>query len=265
MHARILVTGGTGTIGSIVVELLRSAEVPVRVLSRHDSAAQSDVENVVCDLATGDGLDEALLGIDTVIHLAGGPKGDAAATQNLVNAAQRSGIRHIVLISVVGADTMPIGYFREKLGAERAVERSGIPWTTLRAAQANSLVLKMLQALAKLPVVPNPTGLRAQPVDERDIAARLVELALADPAGRVPDLTGPETFDMGELARSYLTARGRRRPLLRLRIPGAVGKAYRAGNNLVQTGASVGPRRWADYLTEKLDAASAHARDRASR
>lgn len=159
----------------------------VRVLSRHAREAADGVEYVTVDLLKGEGLEAASAGVDTVLHLAGGPKGDDIATRNLVRAAKSAGVRHLVYISVIGADRVPLAWLRSKLDAERAIAESGVPWTTLRAAQFHELTLKMTRTMAKLPVVPVPGGLRLQPVDARDVAARLAELTLGSPAGLVPD------------------------------------------------------------------------------
>ena len=106
-------------------------------------------------------------------------------------------------ISVVGADRVPVvsgidramfGYFASKRAAERVVADSGLPWTTLRATQFHDLILTVARQLAKLPVMPVPAGVRFQPVDAGEVAARLVELALGAPAGLVPDLAGPRVY-----------------------------------------------------------------------
>ena len=129
MTAPVLVTGGTGTIGSRVVPLLRAAGRNVRILSRHPRPDESGIEHVEGDTVAGDGLQPALKGVNTVLHLAGGPKGDDIAARNLADAARSAGIGHLILISVVGADRMPIRYFRAKAAAERAIAESGVPWT----------------------------------------------------------------------------------------------------------------------------------------
>ena len=252
MTSTILVTGGTGTLGRHVVPLLQDAGTKVRVLSRHGHESGDGIEYVTGDLVRGEGIEPAVGGAEIVLHLAGGRKGDDEATRNLVRAASRAGVRHLVYISVIGADRVPLGYFRNKLGAERAVAGSGLPWTMLRAAQFHDFVLTVLQAVAKLPVIPVPGGLRFQPVDSREVAARLVDLTLDQPAGRVPDLTGPRVYGMAELSRGYLRARGKRRLLLPVRIPGKAGRAYRAGENLTLEGATVGKRTWEDFLAERL-------------
>jgi uncharacterized protein YbjT (DUF2867 family) len=189
-----------------------------------------------------------------VVHLAGGPRGDDEATRNLVRAAQRSRVRHLLSVSVIGADRVPLGYFRAKLGAEQAVADSGLPWTTLRAAQFHDLVLTVVQKLTVLPVIPVPSGLRFQPVDARDVAARVVELALNSPAGRVPDLAGPRVYWMADLIRGYLHARGRARLLIPVPLPGSAGRSYRAGDNLSLDGVTLGTRSWEDFLAERLRA-----------
>ncbi|WP_331748333.1 NAD(P)H-binding protein [Streptomyces sp. NBC_00648] len=254
MAKPILVTGGTGTLGNHVVPLLRKAGRTVRVLSRNPrQSSDSGVEYVGCDLMAGEGIDAAVDGVETVLHLAGGPKGDDVATRNLVDAASRAGVKHIVYISVIGADTVPLGYFQAKLGAERAIEESGIPWTTLRAAQFHDLVLTMAEKMAKMPVVPVPGGIRFQPVDSREVAARLVELVLGEPAGLVADLAGPRVYGMGDLNRTYLQARGKHRLMMPVRVPGKAGRAYRAGDNLSLGNPVVGTRTWEDFLAEKLE------------
>ena len=252
MTSPILVTGGTGTLGRHVVPLLRDAGQHVRVLSRGTHRPATGLEYVAGDLLTGDGLERAVAGAGTVLHLAGGPKGDDEATRNLVGAASRADVRHLVYISVIGADTVPVGWLRSKHAAEQAVAASGIPWTTLRAAQFHDLVLTVLQKMARLPVIPVPGGLRFEPVDSRDVAARLVELTLGAPAGRVADLAGPTVYGMGALVRGYLDATGRRRLTMPLRMPGRAGRAYRAGENLSGLGASAGRRTWEDFLAEHV-------------
>jgi uncharacterized protein YbjT (DUF2867 family) len=248
MTSPILITGGTGTLGRHMVPLLHEAGHKVRVLSRGNHEPGDGIEYVTGDLLTGEGIESAIYGAETILHLAGGPKGDEEATRNLVRAASQAGVQHLVYISVIGADRVPLGWFRSKLGAERAITESGVPWTTLRAAQFHDLVLAMAQKMAKLPLIPVPGGLRFQPVDSRDVAARLVELTLNEPAGLVPDLAGPRVYGMGDLIRGYLQARGKRRLLMPVRMPGNAGRAYRAGENLSHEGADLGTRTWEEFL-----------------
>lgn len=248
MTHTILVTGGTGVLGSQVVPLLRSAGHQIRVLSRHEREESDGVEYVAVDLITGDGLDKALTGVRTVLHLAGGPKGDDTGTENLVRAAERAGtVEHLVLISVIGADAVPLGYFDRKAKAERIVADSTIPSTILRAAQFHDLTLTTVQAMSKAPVLVAPSGIRWQPVASREVAARLAELTLGRPAGRVADLAGPRTYTLEELQRSYLETVGKRRVRLPIRVPGKAGKAYRAGVNL-SSDAPAGKETWEKFL-----------------
>lgn len=252
MTSPILLTGGTGTLGRLVAARLRDAGTKVRVLSRRGHEPGDGIEYVTGDLATGAGIDTAVNGTEVILHLAGGPKGDEEVTRNLVRAASRAGVRHLVYISVIGADRVPLGWFRSKLGAERAVANSGLPWTTLRAAQFHDLVLTVAEKMAKLPVIPAPGGLRFEPVDADDVAGRLVELTLAEPAGLVPDLAGPAVYGMGDLLRGYLRACDTRRLMMPVRMPGKAGRAYRDGENLSRDGADVGTRSWEDFLADRL-------------
>lgn len=221
--APVLVTGGTGTLGSHVVPLLRADGLTLRVLSRSPRTDTEGITYVRGDLVTGEGVAEA-------------------------------GVEHLVYVSVIGVDTMPLAWFRTLRRAEEAVTTSGVPYSVLRAAQFHDLVLKTVAAMTRLPVVPAPGGLRFEPVDAREVAARLVELALGAPAGRVPDLAGPRVYDLAELVRGYLAATGRRRPLLPVRVPGKAGRAYRAGDNLALDGAERGRRSWEEFLAERVAA-----------
>jgi uncharacterized protein YbjT (DUF2867 family) len=261
----ILVTGGTGTLGRLVVPRLRDAGYDVRVLSRRSREGTEGVEFVVGDLATGDGIEAAAVGAQSIVHCAGSSKGDEVKAQHLVRAASQAGARHLVYISVVGADRVPVvsgidramfGYFESKLAAERVIADSGVAWTTLRATQFHDLILMVARQLAKLPVIPAPSGVRCQPVDAGDVAIRLVELAVGEPAGLVPDLAGPRVYELKELVRSYLQARGRRRLIMPVRLPGQAARAVRAGAILAVDGA-VGRRTWEDFLAAQVSVPSA--------
>src|SRR5215469_2409908 len=142
MDHPILVTGGTGTLGRNVVAQLRWEGTPVRSFSRHAGEPAGGAEPAIGDLSTGEGLGAALQGVEVVIHCAGtrGGAGDEVQAVNLVRAATAAGVRHIVNISVVGADRVPVksrsdramfGYFAAKLASERLIAESGIPWSTL--------------------------------------------------------------------------------------------------------------------------------------
>jgi uncharacterized protein YbjT (DUF2867 family) len=260
MTSPILVTGGTGTLGRLVVPLLRDAGCKVRVLSRHRHEPREGVEFVTGDLTTGQGIDAAVAGIDTILHCAGSAKGDADKARTLVRAASRAGEPHVVYISVVGADRVPVlsavdrgmfGYFGFKRAAELIIANSGLPWTTLRATQFHDLILTVVRALAKLPVIPVPAGVRFQPVDAAEVATRLVELTLDKPAGLVPDLAGPGVYGTDELVRSYLRATHRRRPIVPVPMPGKAYRAIRAGANLAPDRA-VGQHTWEAFLAAHL-------------
>ena len=255
----ILVTGGTGTLGRLVVARLRNAGRPVRVLSRGAPEGQG-IEFATGDLAADEGIDAAVAGVEIVVHCAGTAKGDGDKARHLVRAASAAGVRHIVYISVVGADRIPMasavdramfGYFESKLAGERVIAESGIPWTTLRASQFFDLTLATAQAMAQLPLIPVPAGFRFQPVAADEVATRLVELALGAPAGLVAPIAGPQAYDMAELVRGYLKAAGKHRAIIRMPIPGKAAAAIRAGANLAPDRA-VGQRTWEGFLAERM-------------
>jgi uncharacterized protein YbjT (DUF2867 family) len=144
------------------------------------------------------------------------------------------------------------GYFGSKLAAERIVADSGLPFTTLRATQFHDLILTVAQQMAKLPVVPVPAGFRFQPVDADEVAARLVELTLGEPAALVPDMGGPRAYRVADLLRGYLWASHRRRRLIvPIWLPGKAARVFRAGANLAPEQA-VGHRTWEEFLAQRL-------------
>ena len=261
MTSPILVTGGTGTLGRLVVRRLYDAGRNVRVLSRRGQATEDAIQLMTSDLATGEGIEPAVDGIETIVHLAGSAKGDEDKTQNLVRAASsQTRLPHLVYISVVGAERIPIdsrvdramfGYFASKRAAEKIVENSGLPWTTLRATQFHDLILMVAKQMAKLPVVPLPSGFRVQPVEAEEVASRLVELTLGEPSGLVPDMGGPRVYGADELLRGYLRATKRRRLILPVWLPGKAAREFRAGANLAPEQA-VGHRTWEEFLAENL-------------
>jgi uncharacterized protein YbjT (DUF2867 family) len=266
METTAFVTGGTGTLGRLVVPRLRDAGCKVRVLSRHSHNAEEgiEIEYVIGDLATGEGIEAAVDGAELIVHLAGSNKGDEDKARHLVPAASRTGARHLVYISVVGADRIPVvsgvdramfGYFASKLAAERVIAGSGLPWTTLRATQFHDLMLTTARQMARLPVVPVPSGFRFQPIDAGEVADRLVELALGTPAGLVPDIAGPKVYGMADLVRGYLRARRKHRLLVPVRLPGKAARAYRAGANLAPERA-VGRRTWEEFLADRVSSSS---------
>jgi uncharacterized protein YbjT (DUF2867 family) len=262
MASPILVTGGTGTLGRHVVRRLRDAGNNVRVLSRRSHEAEDGIQFMSGDLATGEGIEPAVDGIETIVHLAGSAKGDEDKARNLVRAASsQTRLPHLVYISVVGADCIPMvsrvdramfGYFESKRAAEKAVEDSGLPWTTLRATQFHDLMLTVARQLAKLPVSPVPAGFRIQPVEADEVAARLVELTLGEPAGMVPDMGGPRVYGAAELLRGYLRAsKRRRRPIVPVWLPGKAARVFRDGGNLAPEQA-VGHRTWEEFLADRV-------------
>ena len=261
----VLVTGGTGTLGSFVVTQLRDAGCRVRALSRHSREPTEGIEYMASDLTTGEGVEPAVEGVEVIVHLAGGQKGDDVKTQNLVRAAARVGTPHLVYISVVGADSIPVvsgidramfGYFASKRAAERVVVDSGLPWTTLRATQFHELSLLTAQFMAKLPVLPVPAGFRFQPVAAEEVATRLAQLALGAPSGLVPDFGGPKVYGMDEMLRVYLRAAGKRRPLISIWAPGKAARAIRAGANLNPERAA-GRQTWEQFVAERVRSSKA--------
>jgi uncharacterized protein YbjT (DUF2867 family) len=255
---KVLVPGGTGLLGRAVVAGLVGAGHEVRVLSRDPSrvVASPHVEVRRGDLRDPESLTAAMAGVDVVVNCATDPRSaqdvDVAGTANLATAMQAGAVGHLVQVSIVGVDRIPLRFYRSKRQAELVVEQQGVPWTIQRATQFHQFIDTMLGMSARLPVVPTPRGLRFQPIAVEDLAARLVQHVADGPAGMAPSLGGPEVLTHGELATTWLRAHGRRRVLLPVPLPGKLGRAFREGANLSPEHRSHG-MTWQEYL-DALDA-----------
>lgn len=251
MTSPVLVTGGTGRLGRRVVARLVDAGCEVRVLARHPRETQPQVTFFVGDLRRAEGVDPAVSGVGGIVHCATSSKGDADAIRNLTAAVARAAPAHVVHPSIVGIDQMPSwGYTKAKLEAERIVEASGLPWTILRVTQFYDYCFENSQKLSRFPLVPVPGDFRVQPVDADEVAVRLVEFALGEPAGRAPDMAGPQVWSWVELFRSYLAATGRHRMIVPVRIPGT--KAVRNGALLPPPGHTTATNTWEQFLIQRL-------------
>jgi uncharacterized protein YbjT (DUF2867 family) len=159
-------------------------------------------------------LEPAVQGVDTIIHCASSPfrrarQVDVEGTGRLLEVAAEAGVSHLAYISIVSivrAASYP--YYRIKLETERVVEAAPVPHTILRATQFYDLVLMAMRFLDRLPLMVVPRGFLGQPIDAGEVAGRLVELALSGPAGRAPDIGGPEVRTLADAARGYLQSKG---------------------------------------------------------
>lgn len=249
--AKYLVTGSTGQLGAPTALRLRELGYNVQGLTRGGGP-----DAIACDLLTGEGLDAALDSVDTVVHLATTNSGkDVAMAENLAAAAARAGTAHLVLVSIVGIEEIPIGFYRDRVRIEQAFLDSGVPLTIQRATQFHSFVDRVFTAQRLSPVILGPSW-RFQPIAVEDVAARLAELAVGEPRGRVPDLGGPEQRELREWHREWRAAAGSRRPMWSIRLPGKLFAAYDAGVNLVGDGCSrdvgsAGVGTFGAYLADK--------------
>jgi uncharacterized protein YbjT (DUF2867 family) len=243
MAKLILVTGGTGTLGRVVAERLLDAGAHVRVLSR-GLRTIGRAPQVVGDVRTGEGLAEAMRDVNAVVHCV-----DPA--HHVVDAALAAGKPHLVFISIVGVDRVPLGYYRTKLAVEHMIEESGLGWTVLRTTQFHDLLVQVLGPLSKSPVMLLPAGVEDQPIEVAEVADRLAGLASGAPAGRVQDMGGPEVRTFASLARAYLTATGRRRAVVSVPLAGAAYRGFRGGGHLTPERA-VGKGTFEEYLAARF-------------
>jgi uncharacterized protein YbjT (DUF2867 family) len=201
---KIVVIGGTGLIGSKLVEKLREAG--------HDPLAASPDTGV--NTITGEGLAEALEGAHVVVDVANAPAWEDAAvmdffrtsTRNILAAEAVAGIEHHVVLSVVGTDRLPdSGYFRAKLAQEETVKAGAVPYTILRATQFFEFIGRIADSSTDGETV-RLAPVFVQPESADDVAAALADVAVSTPLNGIVELAGPERFRLDELARRLLTA-----------------------------------------------------------
>jgi uncharacterized protein YbjT (DUF2867 family) len=209
---RIVVLGGTGLIGSQVVNFLRERGCEVI------AASPSTGVNAL----TGQGLAEAFAGADVVVDVTNSPSFEDKAVmsffetsgRNLAAAEQVAGVKHHVALSVVGTDDLPeSGYFRAKLAQENLIKGSGIPYSIVRATQFHEFTGAIAQSTMAGEVARVPTAL-FQPIAAADVAAAVADAALAKPLNGISEVVGPERISMAIAVRRFLESSGDKRTVV---------------------------------------------------
>lgn len=251
-NLRVLVTGGSGVLGRQMVQELRKRGATVRVPSRHAAPSDMQTEWATVNFKTGAGLTEAFREVDVVIHAATSQnvKEDTLLTQQVLKASLEAGVKHALYVSIVGID--PPGffyYYNAKLKSEKLFASSGVPYSIQRATQFHDLVGRVMGGLAKFPMLVLPRGAVLQPVDSAAVAERIADAALRPPAGRLPDLAGPEVLSVEQLAQAWLRATGQQKRTLQISLPLPAFTALAAGRLTSSTAERLG-QSWAAWLEE---------------
>jgi uncharacterized protein YbjT (DUF2867 family) len=253
-----LITGGTGSLGRMLVRAVVLEGHAVRILSQRPRPPSdpTEVEWAHADLASGEGLQAAVEGAETVFHLASDVRHpeavDVTGTCRRVEAARAAGVAHLVFISIVGIDDIPTRYYKRKREAERIIELSGVPHSIQRATQFHSFVDTLLSKVSRVPfVIPPPTNFQFQSVDASEVAARLAQCLADGPQGRLSDFGGPEVLSFGEMAEAWMAVKGIRKTLIHLPLPGAAAAGLRAGKNTAPEGVR-GLIRWREWLERRI-------------
>ena len=201
---KIVVIGGTGLIGSKLVQNLRERG--------HDALAAAPSTGV--NSITREGLAQAMDGADIVVDVANAPSWEDQAvldffetsSRNLLAAEAAAGVRHHVALSIVGSERLPEnGYFRAKVAQENLIKASGIPYTILRATQFFEFVGGIAQAATVGEEICLSPAL-IQPMASDDVVAALTEVTLATPVNGTVEVAGPEAMPLDELVRRFLRA-----------------------------------------------------------
>jgi uncharacterized protein YbjT (DUF2867 family) len=202
---KIVVIGGTGLIGSKVVEKLK----------QKGHAAMAAAPNTGVNTITGKGLKEAMAGAQVVVDLANSPSFEdkevleffETSGRNLLAAEAAAGVRHHVALSIVGTDRSDNGYFRAKVAQENLIETSGIPYTIVRATQFLEFLGAIADSSADGNVIRLPPCL-FQPIAADDVASVVADVALAAPRSDIVEIAGPERAPFNEIVARYLQAVG---------------------------------------------------------
>src|SRR5262245_10850908 len=210
---KIVVIGGTGLIGSKVVEKLKQ--------KGHELIAAAP--NTGVNTLTGEGLADALAGAQVVVDLANSPSFEDKAVleffqtsgRNLLAAEAKAGVRHHVALSIVGTDRSPdSGYFRAKVAQENLIKASDIPYTIIRSTQ----FMEFLRSIAASGAVANKVRISPglfQPIAAEDVATFVADVALAAPRSGMVEIAGPERAPFNEIVARYLKAMGDPREVVR--------------------------------------------------
>ena len=175
--------------------------------------------------------------MDAIIHAASATTNplawratDVLGTRRLIALAREARIGHVVYVSIVGIDRVAYPYYKTKLAAEAVVRENIVPWSLLRATQFHSFMELILRGFSRLPgVIAIPLSWQVQPVDSTEVAKRLVDIVLNEPAGMLPDFGGPEVRDLKSIAKAWQSARKDGRRLVNLPVPLKLGRQIEEG------------------------------------
>jgi uncharacterized protein YbjT (DUF2867 family) len=251
---KVAVVGGTGVLGRPVVAELAARGDEVVALSREPGRTMPEgVSHQRADLTTGDGLAEALAGVEVMVDASNSSTPRRAApvmvegTKRLLRAGAEAGARHYVGVSIVGCERVPMAYYKVKVEQEEAIGAGAIPWSLLRATQFHTLIDYLFKQDARFGIVRSGSA-RFQPIDPPLVAERMAGAAHADPAGRLPDVAGPEVLTLSELAKAWRQAGHRALPL-RFPMIGPIGRPLREGA-LCNPDAAAGGRSFEQWLAD---------------
>ena len=242
------VLGGTGQVGRKVLRELERRGHRAIALSRTPPRGTGATEHRAVDVTGSAGLDDAMAGLDAVVDvLQGSQKVLVGGLARALDAAGPGGARHVVSLSILGADRVPLGYYRTKIAQEEVVRSSGVPWTIVRATQFHSMVAAIFAAGARFGVLPAPR-VPLQPVDHGEVAVELADRVEARADSLVHLFAGPRVERVDALARTWARAKGARRLPAPLPAVGSTLRAVRAGG-LTDPAAARGERTFAEWVT----------------
>lgn len=253
---KILVTGGTGVLGRNFEKIALERGMDLRLASRN-RPKKTKTDWCYLDVETGQGIADALKGVDVVFHTATNPmkkfhEVDYLGTKKLLAACKENNIKHFIYPSIVGMERIPMKYYKCKLQVESLIMESGIPFTILRATQFHNLVERLFNTFSRYPITILPSKMQFQTIAVEEVAAAFVEICDGEPLGCAPDIGGPEIMTVKEMHQIWREALAKRNKFVPLFLPLPVIKGFVKGDN-TNSEIKSGEITWRDWLVRNKE------------
>lgn len=253
VYLKVLITGATGQLGLDLLKQLKNTDYQVKITSRRKPENINPFEWVYSDFLTGEGLEDAIIDVDVIIHAATSPMKDSNIVDvvgfgHFLDMSQH--IKHFIYPSIVGIEDIPLKYYKYKYQAEELLKNSTVPHTIIRATQFHSFIENLLlsKPLFKRYIVPG--NIKFQTVDASEYATHLIQLIGDVPKGKTDDFGGPEILTLREMAEIKIKVNNELNKVANLSFPGKLYKAFLKGKNTNEHQKS-GKITFEEYLRNK--------------
>lgn len=252
---KILVTGSSGKLGSALTKELKKTEHEVKLTSRRKPEDIGNFDWIYSDFLTGEGLEEAIMDVDVVIHAATSPMKNTKNVDVLAleKFLKRMGhVKHFIYPSIIGIEDIPFNYYKHKHKAEVLLKNGNIPYTIIRATQFHSFVENLLLSKPIFKRYFIPGDIKFQSVDTSEFAKYLIKLINEEPQGKIVEFAGPKIMTLREMAEQKIKINNEENKIFSFSMIGKLYKALLEGKNtnLSQTKGMI---TFEEYLKNKLN------------